>query len=86
MRKISFTPDAFKEYNNWMADDMEVVQKIVTLLREIQKDPFKGIGKPEPLKRDYSGYWSRRITQEHRLIYRVTNDYIEIIKCFGHYS
>ncbi len=85
MRKISFTPDTFKEYNHWITEDTEIVQKIIALLRDIQNDPLKGIGKPEPLKRDYSGYWSRRITQEHRLIYRVNNDYIEIIKCIGHY-
>ncbi len=85
MRKITFTPDAFREYNDWIDKDFQVVQKIILLLREIQKDPFKGIGKPEPLKGNYSGYWSRRITLTHRLIYRITNENIEIIKCCDHY-
>ena len=60
MRKITFTPAAFKEYNDWISEDFEVVQKIILLLREIQKDPFKGIGKHEPLKGNFSGYRSRR--------------------------
>ena len=85
MRKITFTPDAFREYNDWMAEDSEVVQKIILLLREIQREPFKGMGKPEPLKGNYSGYWSRRVTLTHRLIYRVTKESIEIIKCRDHY-
>ena len=85
MRKIIFTPSAFKEYNDWINDDFEIVQKIILLLRDIQNDPFRGLGKPEPLKGDYSGYWSRRITITHRLVYRVSNDSIEIIKCKDHY-
>lgn len=85
MRKITFTPFAFKEYNDWIEEDPETVQKIILLLRDIQRDPFKGIGKPEPLKGDFSGYWSRRITLKHRLIYRVTTESIEIIKCCDHY-
>jgi len=85
MRKITFTPDAFREYNEWINEDFEIVQKIILLLREIQKDPFKGIGKPEPLKGNFSGYWSRRITLTHRLIYKVSSEHIEIIKCRDHY-
>jgi toxin YoeB len=85
MRKITFTPDAFKEYNEWIKEDIEVVQKIQLLLREIQHDPFKGIGKPEPLKGSFSGYWSRRINQKDRLIYRITKEAIEVIKCKDHY-
>jgi len=85
MRKITFTSDAFREYNDWMAQDFEIVQKIILLLRDIQNNPFKGIGKPEPLKGNFSGYWSRRITLTHRLIYKVSNDSIEIIKCKDHY-
>ncbi len=82
MRKITFTPDSFREYNDWIAIDTEMVKKIQLLLRDIQNDPFKGLG---TLKGNYSGFWSRRITQEHRLIYRVSNTDIEIIKCNGHY-
>lgn len=73
MRKLVFTTDGFAEYNQ-------------LLLRNIQDDPFKGLGKPEPLKGDFSGFWSRRISGEHRLVYRVTNENIEIIKCYGHYN
>lgn len=85
MRKITFTPDAFREYNEWIKEDYEVVEKILLLLRDIQQNPFKGLGKPEPLKGLYSGYWSRRINQKDRLIYKVTNDNIEIVKCRDHY-
>lgn len=86
MRKITFTVAGFKDYNKLLQEDFELMQKVQTLLRDIQENPFKGLGKPEPLKRDFSGYWSRRITQEHRLIYRITNEAIEIIKCYGHYA
>jgi toxin YoeB len=86
MKKITFTTDAFKEYNDWVEEDFDMAQKITLLIRDIQYDSFKGLGKPEPLEGNYSGYWSRRINLEHRLIYRVTVDSIEIIKCRGHYK
>jgi toxin YoeB len=85
MRKITFTPEAFREYNEWIKEDYQVVEKILLLLRDIQQNPFKGLGKPEPLKRNYSGYWSRRINEKDRLIYKITNENIEIIKCRDHY-
>jgi toxin YoeB len=85
MRKITFTPDAFREYNEWIEEDFEIVNKIIFLLRDIQNDPFKGLGKPEPIRGDFSGYWSRRITLNHRLIYKVSKENIEIIKCRDHY-
>ena len=85
MRKITFTPDAFKEYNELIVTDFGLVQKIIILLRAIQQDPFKGLGKPEPLKGEFSGFWSRRINQKDRLVYRITDDHIEIIKCYDHY-
>ena len=85
MRKIVFTPDAFKEYNEWIIEDYETVIKIQTILRDIQHSPFKGLGKPQPLKGEFSGFWSRRINQKDRLIHKVTNDTLEIIKCRGHY-
>ena len=86
MRKFIFTQDAFRDYNKWIEDDIEIVDKIQLLLRDILNDPFRGLGKPEPLKKNFSGYLSRRITQKDRLIYRVTNEAIEIIKCAGHYN
>jgi toxin YoeB len=77
---------AFEEYLAWRKLDDDIVDKINTLLLDIARDPFKGIGKPEPLKGDYQGFWSRRITQTHRLVYRVKVDVIEVAKCYGHYN
>jgi len=85
LRNLSFTPSAFNEYNDWFENNPQIVQRIKTLIREIDKDPFKGIGKPEPLRGNWSGYWSRRIDHEHRLVYKVTNEQILITKCKGHY-
>jgi toxin YoeB len=85
MKNVAFTSQAFKEYNEWFENNLEIIDRIKTLIREIDKEPFKGIGKPEPLKGNWSGYWSRRIDHEHRLVYKVTNDQILIIKCKGHY-
>jgi toxin YoeB len=85
LKNLSFTPAAFNEYNDWFESNPQVIQRIKTLIRDIDRDPFKGIRKPEPLKGNWSGYWSRRIDQEHRLIYKVTQDYILIVKCKGHY-
>jgi toxin YoeB len=85
VRILAFTPNAFNEYNEWFENNMQIVQRIKALIREIDRDPFKGIGKPEPLKGNWAGYWSRRIDQEHRLIYKVTQEQILIVKCKGHY-
>lgn len=85
MRNLAFTPDAFNEYNEWFENNMQFVQRIKALIKDIDRDPFKGIGKPEPLKGNWAGYWSRRIDQEHRLIYKVTREQILIVKCKGHY-
>lgn len=85
MRNLSFTPTAFSEYNEWFESNKQIVQRIKTLIRDIDRDPFRGIGKPEPLKGNWAGYWSRRIDQEHRLVYKVTQDHILIAKCKGHY-
>ena len=84
--KITFTPKAFDQYNNWNDNDKDLFEKIKELVKQTLRDPFKGIGKPEPLKGNYKGFWSRRINQEHRLIYRVTSDAIEIVNCKGHYT
>ena len=82
---ISFENDAFTEYCRWEKDDKNIYKKINSLIIEIMRDPFKGAGKPEPLKHGWAGHWSRRITEEHRLIYKVTNDQIIISSCKGHY-
>jgi toxin YoeB len=85
MRKILFTPTAFEQYNDWQMDNKQVFAKLQKLIKETTKTPFEGTGKPEALKYDYAGYWSRRITDEHRLVYRVEEDFIEFISCKFHY-
>ena len=85
MRNVAFTPIAFQEYNEWFETNNQLVNRIKALIRDIDRDPFKGIGKPEPLKGNWTGYWSRRIDQEHRLVYKVTDAQILIAKCKGHY-
>jgi toxin YoeB len=85
MRDVKFTIDAFKEYVAWSESNKDMLSKINDLLKDTLRDPFKGLGKPEPLKNSWKGYWSRRITDEHRLVYRVENETIVIIKCHGHY-
>lgn len=82
---ISFEHNAFEEYLLWAKEDKKIFNKIGRLIIEISRDPFKGIGKPEPLKHDYSGFWSPRITDEHRLIYAVEKDTIYIAGCKYHY-
>lgn len=84
MRHVAFTPDAFTEYNSWFHSP-EIIEKIRLLIRDIDRDPFRGLGKPEPLKGNWAGYWSRRINHEHRLIYKVTETQIIVVKCEGHY-
>ncbi|MEP6466436.1 MAG: Txe/YoeB family addiction module toxin [Parafilimonas sp.] len=84
-KTIAFTSLAFAEYNDWFETDKQMVERIKLLIRDIDRDLFKGIGKPEPLKNEWAGYWSRRITQEHRLIYKITKEQILIVKCKGHY-
>ncbi len=85
MKNLTFTPTAFNEYNDWFEQDMQIINRIKMLLKDINRDPFKGIGKPEPLKGIWSGYWSRRINNEHRLIYKITPEQIFVVKCKGHY-
>jgi toxin YoeB len=85
MRKVVFTNLAIKEYYDWFETNMRIANRIKLLILEIDKDPFKGIGKPEPLRGNWKGYWSRRIDLEHRLVYKVTAEQITIVKCKGHY-
>jgi len=82
---ICFTETAFSEYRQWEKDDIKVFNKINSLITEIIRDPFHGTGKPEPLKWDRAGYWSRRITMEHRLVYKILNDQTIIASCKFHY-
>jgi len=86
MKDIQFTPTAFEQYNQWLIDNKAIYHRINKLIIETAKTPFTGTGKPEALKFDLKGYWSRRINEEHRLVYRVADDYIKIIACKLHYS
>lgn len=83
---IAFTPDAHQDYINWVKEDKNIFKKINELIKDIMRSPYEGIGKPEPLKHDLSECYSRRITKEHRLVYRVSEEYIVILSCRGHYT
>ncbi len=86
MRNISFVPKAFKEYQEWIQTDRKTALRIGDLIRDILRSPFDGIGKPEPLKFQFKGYWSRRIDHEHQLIYSVNDQEVIIISCYSHYQ
>jgi toxin YoeB len=85
MRKIAFLSRAFLEFSNWAIEDKKIYAKIVALVKDIDREPFEGLGKPEPLKYELSGLWSRRITDEHRLVYKVMEEEVLIISCRFHY-
>jgi toxin YoeB len=85
MRKVVFENQALEDFIAWASENKQNFKKIGELLKEIQRTPFLGKGKPEPLKNELKGCWSRRITDEHRLVYEVTNDLIVIISCKYHY-
>lgn len=85
MMKLIFAPTALAEYEWWEKHDAKRAEKIRRLCAEIQKNPFKGIGKPEPLRFNLHGCWSRRIDSEHRLVYEIEKDVIFILTCRFHY-
>ncbi len=82
---LSFSDKAWENYIYWQQNDFKLLQRINELIRDIQRQPYSGIGKPEPLKFDRRGYWSRRINQEHRLVYKVENKIVYIAQCRYHY-
>lgn len=82
---LTWTPHAWEEYIYWQETDKKVVRRINELLKECLRTPFDGKGKPEPLKGALSGFWSRRITDEHRLVYKVNNTEIVVVQCRNHY-
>lgn len=84
-RCATFEARSMDDLSYWIREDKRIAQKIIDLIQHIQRDPFQGIGKPEPLKGNLAGCWSRRINDEHRLVYRVTDAAIEIVQCRGHY-
>ena len=85
-RNIVFIPDAWDAYLYWQGQDKKTLKRINQLIQSSLKTPFEGIGKPEPLKENLSGYWSRRIADDHRLVYRVTDTEIVIVACRFHYD
>jgi toxin YoeB len=86
MRKIIFEKTAFDDFTEWKKVDKKIYTKIISLINDVLLTPFTGIGKPEPLKHELKGYWSRRINQEHRLVYKVTDNELIIISCKYHYK
>ena len=86
MNNISFTAKEWEEYCYWHMQDKKTFKRINLLLADISRNKFEGIGKPEPLKSNLSVYWSRRIDEVNRLVYKVDNNQIEIIQCKGHYE
>lgn len=86
MRKILFEGQAFEEYSDWATKNPAIFKRLRQLIRETQREPFQGIGKPELLKHQFQGLWSRRITDAHRLVYKVTEEVIYIVSCKSHYE
>lgn len=85
-RDVIFSPQSWDDYLYWLRLDPKMAKKITRLVEESRHDPFVGIGKPEPLRDRLSGFWSRRINNEHRLVYRVNDKQIEIASCRHHYG
>ena len=83
---LKFTKEAWEDYLFWQKNDKKILKRINELIHNSMRSPFDGLGKPEPLKFELSGFWSRRIDLEHRLIYRTTDNTIEIIACRFHYN
>ena len=86
MNKVSFEKSAFRDFTDWSTIDKKIHKRIVNLIFDILRHPFTGIGKPEPLKHELRGYWSRRINDEHRLVYKVEDDAVIIVSCKYHYD
>lgn len=85
MKKI-WQEEAWEDYLYWQTQDKKILKKINSLIQDIERHPFEGIGKPEPLKYDLSGCWSRRIDDSNRLVYSINNDVLEISQCRTHYK
>ncbi|KAF2992646.1 Txe/YoeB family addiction module toxin [Methylocystis sp. MJC1] len=83
--KLVFSESAWEDYLHWQAQDAKILDRINSLIKECQRTPFTGTGKPEPLRGDLRGWWSRRITLEHRLVYRVEGESLLIAQCRYHY-
>jgi toxin YoeB len=84
--RIIFSKNAWEDYISWQTEDKKILKKINELIKDIMRTPYEGIGKPEPLKYDLAGFWSRRIDLEHRLVYQIQNNEILIYSCRFHYD
>jgi len=84
--KITWFEEAWVDYEYWLNQDKKTMRRINLLIRDAMRNGYTGIGKPEPLRNDLSGYWSRRIDEVNRLVYRIENDTLEILSCKGHYE
>lgn len=86
VKQIQWDFNAWEDYLYWQAQDRKIVKRINRLLKDMQRNPYEGIGKPEPLKENLTGFWSRRIDEEHRIVYAVEGEILFIISCKGHYD
>ena len=86
MRTVSFHADAWQDFTSMATTEPKLFERLVRLIKEAARNPFTGIGKPEPLRHQLKGWWSRRINDEHRLVYRATEDAIMILACRLHYE
>ncbi len=84
--KIIFSQNSWEDYLSWQTEDKKILRKINSLIKDIQRTPYQGLGKPEPLKYDLAGLWSRRIDREHRLVYQVIGDELFVYSCRYHYD
>ena len=82
----TWSDEAWEDYIGWQSEDKKTMKRINLLLKDVERHPFDGVGKPEPLRGDLSGFWSRRIDEKNRLIYRITPNGMEILSCKGHYE
>ncbi|MDP1772963.1 MAG: Txe/YoeB family addiction module toxin [Methylobacter sp.] len=83
---IAFEQDAFEDFTSWASEDKKLYKRLVSLIKETTRNPYTGLGKPEALKHELQGYWSRRINDEHRLVYKVEADRLIVISCKYHYK
>lgn len=86
VKRLQWDFDAWNEYLYWQTQDKKILKRINQLLKDIRRNPFEGIGKPEPLRGNLAGFWSRRIDSEHRLVYAVEEETVLIFSCRGHYD
>ena len=85
-RQIVFKSRGWSDYLYWQGQDKKTLKRLNVLIKDIERSPFEGIGKPEPLKHDFSGWWSRQIDDSNRIVYRIKDDNLEISQCKGHYD